>query len=299
MKAAIIIALAIGIAIQAVPGYQQAPNPKDVKNQTRAHTSPPPKEVKPALGKPQISIEHQAATYKYHYGWRDVFYPQTLSNWALVVVGFLGVIAAMKSLRIISRQTDIMERQAGIAETSAEAARTTAEASKAQSEAIITGDRAWIFVETGNIPDDFEPDVGNLGFLDVKPVVRNAGKTPGWITKGFVCSHLVESGKTLPPEPNCSGGMTSGAPEGGVNIVLPPNAVAQPLHVKIRLSDFIAVRRGTKKLYVYGFIDYTDFANNPRQSRFCFTYHVPTGFDSLRRGFYLATNVPTAYTRCT
>ena len=82
-------------------------------------------------------------------------------------------------------------------------------------------------------------------------------------------------------------------------MIVPPNAAFQPLHVSIPLDKFVEIRNGESILYVYGFIDYIDFAEKPRQSRFCFEYHVPHGFDPQPRGFYISVNVPIAYVKCT
>lgn len=175
------------------------------------------------------------------------------------------------------------------------ATKQSADAAKANAEAFVNAERAWIMVDTGEIRDDFEPDLKKAEFMDICPVVRNAGRTPGRITGGFICSHKVSEGSILLPKPNYEGAKANN----GVNIVLAPNAAVQPLHVMVALTDFAQARQRKIKLYVYGFVDYVDLAGKDRYSRFCLLYHIPHGFDSQARGFYHAIDVPTAYTECT
>jgi hypothetical protein len=206
----------------------------------------------------------------------------------VVAVGIFGVCYARRTLIAI-------ERQSRAAEDGAKAAIATAESSKAQSEAIIIGDRAWILVETGKIPDAFEPDPWKVEALEIKPIVRNAGRTPGRIMRGFIAYLKLPSGTLLPPQPDYSGQMA----QKEMQIILAANACAQPLYVRMSLTDFIPAREGKTRLHIYGFVDYLDFAGSERQTRFCFTYHVPSGFDSTPRGWYFDVGAPFDYTRCT
>jgi hypothetical protein len=204
--------------------------------------------------------------------------------WATII----GVVGGFIGIALIFWQTRIAGR-------SANAANIAAEASKKQSEAMITGARAWILADVGEIPDTFVADSSSVGFLDVRPLVRNSGQTPGSIKKGFIRSHKIANGSVLPPQPDYTGPLATQE----VYVIVPPNTVVQPLHVPIPLSDFVAIRQGNPTLYIYGFIDYVDFAKQERQTRFCFEYHVPHGFDPQPRGFYISVNVPLAYIECT
>jgi hypothetical protein len=177
----------------------------------------------------------------------------------------------------------------------ATAASDNAIAARDSSQTLLNSERAWILVDTGEIPDNFESNQNSVGILDVRPIIRNSGKTPGWITRGFIRYYLVPAGSQLPPEPDYQGNLA----EQQVNIVLAPNGLIQALHVSIPFSVFGPVRQGIQKLYVYGFVDYAAFPNQTRQSRFCLEYHVPHGFDPQTRGFYMAVDVPIAYTQCT
>ena len=223
----------------------------------------------------------------------------------LVYVGVIQFIALIfqaliffLTLKRIETQANLMRVHALHLENLSTAARDNAIAARANVDALISSERPWILVDTGEIPDDFAANENSVEILDVQPVLRNSGRTPGWITRGFIRSVLIPTGTQLPPEPDYSGGSA----ETPVNIIVAPNGFIQALHVSIALSVFAAVRQGTQKLYVYGFVDYSDSVNQTgqtRQSRFCVEYHVPGGFDPQARGFYMAVNVPIAYTRCT
>jgi hypothetical protein len=204
--------------------------------------------------------------------------------WATI----FGVIGAFIGLVVLICQTVISR-------TAANAAKIAAEAGLKQSEAIVTGDRAWIVADIGEIPDTFVPNLNALEVLDVRPLIRNSGRTPGWIKRAFIRYYLIAQGSTLPPDPDYQGALSRQK----VHVIVPPNATIQPLHVPIPLSEFVAIRQGDPILYIYGFVDYIDFTQQERQTRFCFEYHVPRGFDSQIRGFYISVNVPEAYIRHT
>ena len=238
-------------------------------------------ELKAAQGERDQDIAIQSELVKYT---RWLVYVGAIQFVALVV----QAVIFFRTLRTINRQARDMQRQTAATETAANAARDS-------TQALLNSERAWILADTGEIPDNFEPNPNSVEILDVRPIVRNTGRTPGWITRGFIRYYLVPGGSQLPPEPDYRGNLA----EVPVNIILAPNGNIQPLHVRIPLSIFVNVRQGNQRLYVYGFVDYTDFANQTRQSRFCLEYHVPHGFDPQIRGFYMAVDVPIAYTRCT
>ena len=50
-------------------------------------------------------------------------------------------------------------------------------------------------------------------------------------------------------------------------------------------------------LWLYGCINYLDINDRPHQSRFCFEYRVPGGFNPSPEGFYISG--PEAYNHCT
>jgi hypothetical protein len=213
----------------------------------------------------------------------------------LVIAGFIQFIALIVQAVIFFRTLRTMNRQAQDLQKQTIATETAANAARDNTQVLLNSERAWILVETGGIPDNFESNQNSMGFLDIRPIIRNSGKTPGWITRGFIRYYLVPAGSQLPPEPDYRGNLA----EQQVNIVLAPNGFIQALYVSIPFSVFVPVRQGSQTLYIYGFVDYTVFPNETRQSRFCIQYHVQSGFDSQTRGFYMAVNVPAAYTQCT
>jgi hypothetical protein len=167
-----------------------------------------------------------------------------------------------------------------------------AEATEKNVEAVLNSSRAWILVDPGVIPDDFEPDPNLIAFLEIRPIIKNYGKTPAKITRMGISQVNLPTNDKLPPEPTDQHVQSA-------DIVLPPDLPIQPLKLMIAQTDFIEVRRGDPLLYVHGFVDYVDLGDRPRTSRFCFIYNVPSGFTSLKRGFYIPGNVPPAYTKCT
>ncbi len=58
-------------------------------------------------------------------------------------------------------------------------------------DAFVEAERAWMFVETGNISDDFEPDPTKVEILEILPVITNRGRTAGRITWGVPCTNLI------------------------------------------------------------------------------------------------------------
>lgn len=171
--------------------------------------------------------------------------------------------------------------------------RRAAESSAESGQAFISAERAWVLVETGTIPDDFQPDPNRVQVFQIWPVVINRGRTAGRVTGGLIKRIEIPTDATLPPEPDYTGDM------GEINFVLAPNVHVQPMHISMDAGDFIRLRQGQGKLYIYGFITYSDIGEQTRETRFCFVYFVPSGFTAQPRGFYHAADVPPPYTRCT
>jgi hypothetical protein len=170
--------------------------------------------------------------------------------------------------------------------------RKAAEAASMQASHLAASERAWIIVDPGNISDDFEPDPSTLQMMEIRPLVRNCGKTMARIIRGSIRAHAIASKSNLPPNPDYKRRID-------FNIQVPSGPVVQPLLARISLSDFIEYREGKSVLYIYGFLDYLDFAKQERQSRFCLEYVVPSGFDGTKRGFYNSVSAPKSYTECT
>jgi hypothetical protein len=149
-------------------------------------------------------------------------------------------------------------------------------------------ERAWMFVDIGKLP----PFNGDALVLWVMPFAKNEGKTVARITRTSLQQRTIEAGQKLPEVPEYTQQAT-------VDFMLPPNGGARPMQVGFVPSDFINSRNEGKTIYLYGFIDYVDAFRKTRQTRFCYYYHVQHGADPAEDRFYIARDVPIAYTRCT
>ena len=104
--------------------------------------------------------------------------------------------------------------------------------------------------------------------------------------------HSVPTIDGLPPEPEYHD-------ERNVDLILQPTIWVRPWNLALPVSDFIPVHAGTAFLYFYGYVDYMDFGERRRQTRFCFLYTILSSFNPDPSGFYPAANVLETYTRCT
>ena len=114
--------------------------------------------------------------------------------------------------------------------------------------------------------------------------VKNYGKTPAWVTSFVSKGHLLVKGESLPDAPNYTlENSEQGAPIG--ESVLPPG---DPIKQAIPMSvDNIKDVLGRKlTFYVYGRVLYRDAFSQKRETRFCYRYHNPVGFDMRPEGFY-------------
>jgi hypothetical protein len=301
MKAAILIAcLGFVIATPSPPiaHKKTADEPQSESNPDKSQSKPPSPFPRNKIAA-EKTTDHRGSRIEpgnNEYAVRIVSIPpRGTSGWivlistiVLALVGVAGVGVAIYTVRKIARQTAAIEAQTAATEKAAES-------TKANADAFISSERAWIMVETGQIPDNFEHDPNRLQVLEVRPVVINRGRTVGRITRGFIAKHTVAKNEKLPPEPDYTGKMS----DVEVNLILAPTMLAQPLHVLIPLRDIESARLGVVTLYIYGFVDYTDLARIDRQTRFCFVYYLPGGYTVQPRGFYNAVDIPIAYTECT
>jgi hypothetical protein len=194
-------------------------------------------------------------------------------------------------IRATGRQTDEIVRHAA---THAQAAKDAAEAAKVSAEALIDSEQAWIAVTIGAMPE-FNVDTNRLEILYVQPAFRNYGKTPGKITKIKARPLIVTEPETLPPEPIYEG---NGLQSFDIEIDLPPGTTIQPLNIGVSNIELAEIKRSRNStLYIIGIIEYSGVAGRQHWTRFCFIYHVPSGFNPLPEGFYISG--PRAYNRAT
>ena len=207
--------------------------------------------------------------------------------WATII----GVCGGLVGVAILVWQTVITRR-------SANAAKMSAVAAKASADALINSERAWVFADIGQLPADFAPTPDAVGIVSMPISFRNYGRTPGRIVRLCLRPYQMQTVGVLPSEPEYRDIRT-------VDFILPPNvSVPQgiaivPVNVDVAISDFVAIRGGTSLLYVYGFIDYIAFGSIEQQTRFCWRYHVPHGFNRTPEGFHGFADIPRTYTKCT
>jgi hypothetical protein len=140
---------------------------------------------------------------------------------------------------------------------------------------------------------NFIPSPTMLAILYILPVVRNYGKTMAAVTLFKARFLILPGGQRLPPNPDYA---ATDFQTVDVLAQLPPDAYFQP-RAGIGNFDFLPVYEQQSTLWLYGLVDYRDIYDVPHQSRFCFVYHTPGGFNPNPAGFYTAG--PEAYNRCT
>lgn len=165
----------------------------------------------------------------------------------LVILGYIGVLLALRTLKNIQRQTEFGVK-------AAQAAMQVANASLESSQAIVDSGRPWIVITV-------EP------FLTVdhgfKVMATNRGRTPARIMAKNDCVKLVEDEAHLPPTPDYESGKSATPFE---PIILLPGETAgiRPFRrsdVRTHCSSdeqFRRVEKWEEKLFVYGRVVYRD-----------------------------------------
>jgi hypothetical protein len=164
---------------------------------------------------------------------------------------------------------------------------------KVSLEQLAKSQRAWLMVTVGTLPE-ITPDPNTLQILWLSPKVSNEGKTPAWIVGMRLRAEKFPRLEDLPAEPIYEG---EGTMHFDGEATIPSGASVSPLRVGINVHDFIAIRRGASFLYVYGIVNYLDISRMPCSTRFCFLYHVQSGFNPVTEGFVFGG--PTAYNKAT
>ncbi len=110
----------------------------------------------------------------------------------LVIIGALGVRSAIKSLRLIERQTDANDNLIKHAGIQAEAAKDAAEAAFLNAQAVINSERPWVVVTT-------HPDKERRLFMFK---AKNHGRTPAKIISEEIGHEFAADPMNLPSPPN-------------------------------------------------------------------------------------------------
>ena len=187
----------------------------------------------------------------------------------LVIATLLLVLETRKMRQGSDEGVKTMERHAG---ASASAARQSAEAAisiaRANETMAYTGQRAWVTVARYT-----------LGDLDPSPLMpfkkqliiefRNGGKTPA-VSVIIRCNRilLTDFPKQMPPlqdfKEEYEGASVLG-PEGVTNF--------QPDNLEFAPEQSDLIKRGEKKLFVFGEVTYSDILKaEPHVTEFCFVY---------------------------
>jgi hypothetical protein len=147
-----------------------------------------------------LMLDVSACQRSYYWDW--LFSPNA-PNWALVIVGVAGVIAAIWTLKILGRQTKATE--------------IAADAAKVSADALIASERAWVMVDLEK-QDDGALIVDGMGGWGphtsacVRCICSNQGKTPAQIREKRICLFVTSASKTLPKKPNFDDGIINTQP---------------------------------------------------------------------------------------
>jgi hypothetical protein len=231
---------------QAASGGPDSPRPSSPPLQqtqpkrTLSEASPDPVPAQ----QPQIVV-NSAPTQPAPWTWHDkVLWG---ANLILVVLGYTGVMLALRTLKGIQRQTEF-----GVA--AAQAALQCANAALESSQAIVDSGRPWIVISV-------EPFMTQEnGF---KVMATNRGRTPARITAKSDCAKIAADETKLPEMPNYGSGKSTTPFE---PIILLPGESAgirpfrrsdvRPLCASD--EEFKRVEKWEEKLFIYGRVAYRD-----------------------------------------
>ncbi len=192
----------------------------------------------------------------------------------LVVLGYVGIMLALSTLRKIERQTKF-------AEEAASAAADNARAALLHAEAIVSAERPWILVTV-------EPSRGTKNGFAV--MARNRGRTPARIVSIPHKIEFAEDESNLPEIPQYQD-ASSGAPFVPI-ILLPGDSAHITTFYREDVKDlcgseerFKRVESWEEKIFLYGRVTYHDLLSpkdeQVHQSDWCFWYihgHQNSGF---------------------
>jgi hypothetical protein len=163
-----------------------------------------------------------------------------------------------------------------------QAANATSKGVQAQMDA----NRAWIMGTLGKMPD-WNPTETTLEFMEVGPVFRNYGDTPGKILNVQMRVQYLADKEQLDEIPTYKGEQwyTSGF-DGEIDL-MPRDMSVRPASLKLSGLTFPNVTKGALSLFIYWVVNYNDAYGRGWHTRSCYKYHVPSGFDSMTEGYYI------------
>jgi hypothetical protein len=220
------LALAVLLAVVQTPApvprkasHNSAPGSHNVKNHADANKAPatqPQPSAQPVSPSPGQNNRQSVATENDQKAISIAHLPpvSVIPGWLdcislgfagiLVIVGTCGVRAAYRTLRAIQSQAVHMRQQTGILRESVSAANKNAEAAAKNASALVNIERAWLVVEV-SVPRTLSENIGGGAILQgvgFTWIVRNCGKTSGFITRTGARFHAVKAFSDVPLEPN-------------------------------------------------------------------------------------------------
>ena len=191
-------------------------------------------------------------------------------NAALALVGLIGIVTALGSLRVLRRQVGHMEAQTYILRDSVAAAQKSAEAAFLNAQALIDAERARLIVSC--------PRIGPFRF---KLRITNVGRSPALIRFSLARLSLLESAEVLPEIPFYETEDAESGWMGTEQWLLPNHSVRlniKELWREIDLSDSSRpslenepVLESKAQAWVFGYLRYKDsLSPSDRITRFCY-----------------------------
>ena len=199
-------------------------------------------------------------------GWDRAY---VVFNGILIVVGTIGVVAAIKTLRTIKRQADLMDRQTGILEKSVAAAEKGAHAAEKSISVVIEKERARLFIEVDNLQlPQLQPE---FWLLDITYKLFIYGSTLAFVEDSNATVFVSQSEN--PPTKN-----------GYQRVVTKPVITPTPDAISLNATSF-GPSRGEKPIleqiwkrqqfiHFFGFISYRDLWGNPHRTTFRFRWDI-------------------------
>jgi hypothetical protein len=145
----------------------------------------------------------------------------------LVVFGIWGVQIAVRTLKNVERQT--------------KAAVISAKAARRQTIIAMNAQRAWVMGTLENVPA-WHPDPTRLEFMDVKPVFRNYGETPGKILSIHMRVQYLADEEQLAEFPVYKSELWDSSSFFGEIALMSKNMIVQPISVRLAGVTFPNVK---------------------------------------------------------
>lgn len=131
-----------------------------------------------------------------------------------------------------------------------------------------SAERAFVFLRKYTLTAQLD-HAGKIREWQITPVFENSGNTP---TRRLVSRiNLAISDGEGPEEMNFRDGWKEEEPQEYVTYLIAPKTQSLSLPFQIHIVDIDAVKRGEKRMFIYGWVDYDDvFPGTPRhRTEFC------------------------------